>query len=338
MKKRFFSIIIVLAMVVSLVACGKTQAQPETTTTPAPKVEEPKEEPAQPVVEETKEEPETVAVENPYVIDGVDYTAYYNGEFLTTIIEEKVEYDTLKVYIINEGQIYGIMSDGDTVEIEEKHDPYIFIYYSPKPVVKIETIGETSTFVESNKDYKKTIGQGYYYPGEKGNKVGIKVTYEDGTEDSIVINFEATNASEESSNDVEEPSEAEMYDTDGIDFTSFDNGGDIFSLVDSQMKYDTLKVIVMNSDCKDKAVLSDGGFYKLRGEDGQYCMYYFYSPKEVSSVEEIGEFNTFHDMREQNPKLVAIGTSMKSGEKLPIGIKVTYSDGTEDSITIYVTQ
>ena len=333
MKRRVFAIMLVSTMALAISACGKTQNQSESNITSDQKAEES-------IAEEVKEEPETVVEENPNIIDGVDYTPYYDGQVaLEDIFERQVTYDSLRIFVFDTGKIYGVMSDGETIEFEDRKEAYVFTYYSPKPVTKVESIGEVGYFQDFHEQYKKLPAQGYYHPGEKGNKVGIKVTYEDGTEDSIVVNFEAIDSPESDSSDtVEETADDEMYDTDGIDFTEFDNGGDIFSVIDNQMKYDTLKVIAMNSDCKAKAVLSDGGSYKLKGEDGQYCLLYFYTPKEVSSVEKIGEFNTFDDMRSVDPKLVGIATYMKSGEKLPVGIKVTYSDGTEDSITIYVTQ
>ena len=115
MKKKVIAIVVMVALVMSIVACSSTQAQPVQESTPAPKtetaaksVEETKvETPAvteEPKVEEpeVKEEPvaEPVTEETPSIIDGIDFTLYDGTqESLETIIKEQVTYDTLKAFV-----------------------------------------------------------------------------------------------------------------------------------------------------------------------------------------------------------------------------------------------
>lgn len=203
MKKKVIAIVVMVALVMSLVACNSTQAQPVQESTLAPKtetaaksVEETKvETPA--VTEEPKaEEPAAESVEeNSDIIDGIDFASYNNEgkyENLDAIIKEQ-NYDSLKAVVVDgeEQVVRNILSDGDSIVIEAR-EFCILRYYAPKEVSRLEQIGpgafgDVSSLKSS---VAVAIWDSVTLPLEKGENVsiGIKVTYADGTEETLELN------------------------------------------------------------------------------------------------------------------------------------------------------
>ena len=130
---------------------------------------------------------------------------------------------------------------------------------------------------------------------------------------------------------------------DGIDFTSFNLGSELIFEPMGKIEYDSLRWIVI-ANHKVETILSDGNLFKQHEELGRYT-FYLYSPKKVVSVTpgnditivnklDGGTFGNVHYdglfMAEVEPNLV--------GKNLEIGVIVTYEDGMEDTLTIYVTK
>ncbi len=209
MKKRVIAIVVMVALVISMVACGSTQAQPVQESTPAPKAEtaaEPAEETKvetpvvteEPKAEESeiKKEPAAESVEeNSDIIDGIDFSSYNNeGEYkkLDAIIKEQ-NYDSLKAVVVDgkEQVVRNILSDGDSIVIEAR-EFCILRYYAPKEVSRLEQIGPGACAdFSSDKEFSAlAIWDSVTLPLEKGENVsiGIKVTYADGSEETLELN------------------------------------------------------------------------------------------------------------------------------------------------------
>ena len=143
----------------------------------------------------TEDETDEPSIEDvPYIIDGINFGGFYNhttAESIYDIIEEKADYDSLKVFAFTKDGPLTILSDGDSLIQDEQNEDYIYTYYSPKPISDVKRIREGA--------YVETFDRIYnLYPHVaafektydlKGDNVpmGVKVTYEDGTEDSITI-------------------------------------------------------------------------------------------------------------------------------------------------------
>ncbi len=218
MKKRVIAIVVMVALVMSMVACGSTQAQPVQESTPVPKTEtaaksaeETKvETPAvaeEPKVEtsteaEVKEEPvaeattEPAVEENSDIIEGIDFSAFNKGEAddVDDIIREQAAFDSLKAVVIDDDKhvVKGILSDGDSIVVNVGKDWYYIRYYAPKEVERLEKIGPHPFADYSSLKSSVCVAQwdSIVIPIEKGENVplGLKVKYEDGTEESLTLN------------------------------------------------------------------------------------------------------------------------------------------------------
>lgn len=141
--------------------------------------------------------------------------------------------------------------------------------------------------------------------------------------------------------------EAAMADTeessvviDGIDFSSAKLHS-YEQIISEQAKYDTLKVFVVRDvygEYEIETVLSDGD--SLICDDAGTYEFIFYTPRTINkAVQEsernmegfVSEFTTYENV-------AASGCLTKQCDNIPIGITVRYEDGTEESITIYVTK
>ena len=126
---------------------------------------------------------------------------------------------------------------------------------------------------------------------------------------------------------------------DGIDFSEFfAETRMVGAIIMDQAKYDTLKVFACSEE-DGVYVLSDGD--KFTQKEGCRYVYYYYSPKDPVAVERMLEESDFSDVINlYKGKILAIEEldSSSTGNEIPIGVNVKYKDGTEDSITIYVTK
>lgn len=203
MKKRVIAIVVMVALVMSMVACGSTQAQPVQESTPAPKTET-----AVKPAEETKVETPAEEHTHPsddelfaaatseksseYVIDGVDFKEHeeYNTPY-ESIIEEQAEFDAERVFVVRDAygkdDIEAILSNGDSLTCAGE-GVYYFIFYSPKNVTKTVQVEQNmERFVGKVSEEEKIIARGYFDQTGDSIPVGIEITYEDGAEETFTI-------------------------------------------------------------------------------------------------------------------------------------------------------
>ena len=145
-------------------------------------------------------DPEPVEEDDPNVIDGIDFTAFNNGDepFCNPAVE--MEYDTMRILVLANQHVYAILKDGDTFELEEKQKYYSFYIYTPKAVSDLET--NTSFFFEKSSSlFTDLPGDNWdkvseimpYVTGASIEDIGdgmdfsTTVIYEDGSEETITV-------------------------------------------------------------------------------------------------------------------------------------------------------
>ncbi len=148
------------------------------------------------------------------------------------------------------------------------------------------------------------------------------------------------------------PSDDELYEAaiaateepsvviDGIDFSSAKQHS-YEQIISEQAKYDTLKVFVVRDvygEYEIETVLSDGD--SLICDDAGTYEFIFYTPRTINKAVQESERNMegYSFIFETYENLAASGLLTKKCDNIPIGITVRYEDGTEESITIYVTK
>ena len=113
------------------------------------------------------------------------------------------------------------------------------------------------------------------------------------------------------------------------------------NLIEEYAEYDSLKAFVVSErDGILVDILSDGESFEETKEMGE-CYFFIYAPQKVSKQKNIsGEGCMYLDEHLFDGKVTATCSFaiMKTGKDVPFGIEVTYEDGTEDSITFYVTK
>ena len=195
------------AVILFLTACesstgnvGSTgTTEPAVTEAPTPEVVEATEvaEPTEEVVEVTEEPTPEVVEENPNIIDGIDFTKFNNSqESIYEAIDRQATYDTMRIVAVTNQKAVGILKNGDyiTQEENESNSGYSFFVYAPKTVVNVEEIIGEKTRFSSQSDLEidpssKIIGSCRIKRSETGKDLecGIRVTYEDGSEETIII-------------------------------------------------------------------------------------------------------------------------------------------------------
>ena len=214
MKKKVIAIVVMVALVMSLVACSSTQAQPVQESTPAPKTET-----AAKSVEETKvavteepkaEEPEikeehaaeasteTVVVDDTNIVSGIDCTAYNQSQ--RTMIDlwdfvDSGDWDDFMVFVDGDNGIEAVLVDGDTFKMEEGNK-YSFVYYVPKPITSVNKVieGYYPEFQYTFREHAVLHDTNDYSNLQKdeSKSVEVDVVYEDGTEGAIHITLVKT--------------------------------------------------------------------------------------------------------------------------------------------------
>ena len=208
MKKtnKLFAIMMAAVMAIPMVACESNvePATPVATTAEVTEAPEPTEEVVEPEVTEAPEPTEEVVEpepteepvsDNPNIIDGIDFSAWYDGEVETSfdIIDEQADYDSLRIFITAKGKAYAILADGESFTQEEEVGHYTLLIYAPKPVTKVEAIGEHYMIFGKKgigaPDDSKIVDGGDIDPDFTATdyECGAKVTYEDGTEETIKV-------------------------------------------------------------------------------------------------------------------------------------------------------
>ena len=125
---------------------------------------------------------------------------------------------------------------------------------------------------------------------------------------------------------------------DGIDFTEFNEGdASFFDIMENYPNNDNLKLIAL-SDKRVEAILEDGDSIIQEKDNGEYT-FFFYTSKDVKSVYKIGGKDVSADIAEYpNIRGYCFVKDEVTGTDIECGATVTYEDGTEESITIYVTK
>ena len=200
MMKKVLSMILAASTVLLTVACGQTQSQPEAVSAPEATVEEAVTETSKDPMELTPEDfiPKDSEKDDTYVVGGIDFKAHYSyGKDIMQIIDEQADYDTLKANCCsNYGKdeaVETVLSDGDSLEYDKEKGIYVIYYYAPKTVTSVEELGgRPESYAESfhdQHDYNTKVVAGQTYKRTSGENlpIGITVTYEDGTEESITL-------------------------------------------------------------------------------------------------------------------------------------------------------
>ncbi|MBQ7972460.1 MAG: hypothetical protein IJ291_03290 [Lachnospiraceae bacterium] len=129
------------------------------------------------------------------------------------------------------------------------------------------------------------------------------------------------------------PEESTEGTTEEIDLTLYteENGKNMVDLT-NDMTYNELKLIVWEYEYGAKAIVSDGDSYVMENDDDLLFLYY---PKKVQSIKDNMD-GAIHILVEEEKycgfNLYAIG------KDLEITFTVTYEDGTEEDITIFLTK
>ncbi len=218
--KKMLVIMLAVIMALSTAACGTVQPTTQTTpapavevkpeVTPAPEVSEPEpteapkeESEATEVVEETPEVTEEASSDNPYVIDGIDFSAYYekDGEFyhdgkldiISEILYENANYDDTKVFVFGtKTGLEGVLSDGDSYEMTKEAGTIYFWYYTPKTLINvaIKSGNERASFGTQPSEHSDRIVVISRIAAEEQFEdlpQELLLTYDDGTEESVTI-------------------------------------------------------------------------------------------------------------------------------------------------------
>ena len=204
MKKRVIAIVVMVVLVMSMVACGSTQAQPVQESTPATKTETaaesaeetkeetPAEEHTHPSADELMEAAMAETEKSSVVIDGIDFSSAKQHSY-EQIISEQAKYDTLKVFVVRdvygEYEIETVLSDGDSLICDDA-GTYQFIFYTPRTINKAVQESERNMdggFVTDFTTHENVAAYGFLTKQCDNIPVGITVRYEDGTEESITI-------------------------------------------------------------------------------------------------------------------------------------------------------
>ncbi len=208
-KKLLVTLMLAAIMVMPLVACeGNVEpATPVATTAEVTEAPEPTEEVVEPEVTEAPEPTEEPVVEpepteepiseDPNIIDGIDFTEFNNqyheepdGDFIYVwdVMHQQAKYDNLRIVVISDAKAEAILADGDSIVQEEENGSYNLFIYRPKKIVSMEKIGgDEVELIETT--YPSIAGMleiGYEVTGTD-IEAGVKVTYEDGTQESITI-------------------------------------------------------------------------------------------------------------------------------------------------------
>lgn len=145
--------------------------------------------------------------------------------------------------------------------------------------------------------------------------------------------------------DVADPEPVEEDDPnviDGIDFTEFHNGNEALPKILSEQsdKLDTLEIIAVK-DMHVQAILHDGDY--ITQDDGNYS-FYVCSPKAFTSITPIDSKQHCYEQKdlgitEESVVIYCVNIGFADiVEDEPCGVTVTFEDGTEETITIYVTK
>ncbi|MBO6206716.1 MAG: hypothetical protein J6O73_07225 [Lachnospiraceae bacterium] len=180
--------------------------------------------------------------------------------------------------------------------------------------------------------------------------------------DGIGPNLEPSEASEvpteapeatESIKATEEPTPTEAptptkssYMVDGYDFAEFYESGASVDEVVQNWTEDSVRVIVKARNKNIEAVLKDGDSFVMDESVGAYYSFAIYVPKKAANATTTADKSLMRiyktelenaENREKMPYVFNIDDDI-TGTDLECPITITYEDGTEETITIYITK
>ena len=134
------------------------------------------------------------------------------------------------------------------------------------------------------------------------------------------------------------PPEAKpSYTIDGIDFYPYNSGEEGLQEVMAKMNYDSLRILVTTFYNGAVDIIEDGNIYTMQEERGGY-IFYMYFPKDPVEISTNDAINVEYIDGKYGDKDIYSFTFNEVGENLEVPIYVTYSDGTKEKITIYITK
>ena len=124
----------------------------------------------------------------------------------------------------------------------------------------------------------------------------------------------------------------ETEDVESIDLSQYSNAVDC---VDALQSYDTLMIIVWNNDNGGQTILKNGDHYNDSMLSSCYCI--FNRTPENGNVK-----NVTLECNDSNAKIMeskkSYGLMTVAGEDVEYKVTFTYNDGTEETITVYITE
>lgn len=144
-------------------------------------------------VEETASSAEVVA-DNPYIIDGIDFTDYYAGNKpIKHFFLNELNYDSLRWVVMYKDEIdssiIGIYKDGDSVNWDAERITFWYLY-SLKKVVSYEKLSEFKKYSTEIADGEKGYWVDVIFENDltyNNDEVTFRFTYEDGTTEDITV-------------------------------------------------------------------------------------------------------------------------------------------------------
>ena len=134
------------------------------------------------------------------------------------------------------------------------------------------------------------------------------------------------------------PPEAKpSYIIDGIDFYPYNSGEEGLQEVMAKMNYDSLRILVTTFYNGAVDILEDGNIYTMQEERGGYIFYMCF-PKDPVEISTNDIINVEYIDGQYGDKDIYSFSMNEVGENLEVPIYVTYSDGTKEKITIYITK
>lgn len=131
---------------------------------------------------------------------------------------------------------------------------------------------------------------------------------------------------------------------DGIDFSPYyNNEASFWDVVDENANYDEPKIFVVSMRGVEM-ILSNGDSIKERLADKLSYTYRYYIPQKVVSSEAANDDTLLAGTGAypipETSKIAVVGCLKASvtGKDIPVSVKFVYEDGSEETVTIYVTR
>lgn len=126
------------------------------------------------------------------------------------------------------------------------------------------------------------------------------------------------------------------YIIDGIDFSGYNAGEEGLQELMAKMQYDSLRILVTTFYSGAIDVLADENLYTM--QKGRGYIYYIVFPKDPAEVN-AGDSVTLEHIESYGAyDIYSFTMNNIVGENIKVPIDVIYTDGTEETVTIYITK